>query len=140
MLFQLDSLEKTQELAEHIAKLSKEHLLIVLKGPLGAGKTTLSQAIAKVLKSPAVVTSPTYTLIHEYPSPEGLIVHIDAYRLANAQHLMDLGLEDYLDRARIVLVEWGETLLEHYPEALLVNIEFDGEKRNATITSNEALP
>ena len=138
MLFLLDNLEDTYALAEYIVEHSQMHSLVILKGPLGAGKTTLTQQIAKVLKSSASVSSPTYTLIHEYPGPEGLLVHIDAYRLANAEHLLDLGLDDYLDRARLTIVEWGEALLEHYPDALLVTLNLDKEKRSAVLETSEA--
>ncbi len=108
--------------------------LLILKGDLGAGKTTLVQFIAQELKSEAIVSSPSYTLIHEYPSPEGLLVHIDAYRLASPEELFELGLEDYIERARLTVVEWGEGLLEFFPEASLLEISFDGETR--TVESN----
>ena len=63
------------------------------------------------LGSPAQISSPTYTLIHEYPTPSGVLVHIDAYRLEGANALFELGFDDYLERARLVVVEWGEALL-----------------------------
>jgi tRNA threonylcarbamoyladenosine biosynthesis protein TsaE len=107
--------------------------LLILSGPLGAGKTTLTQAIAKVLESDAVVSSPTYTLIHEYPTPQGLLVHIDAYRLPSVEALLGLGLEDYLERARLVVVEWGEGLLEHFPEATQVKLDFQETGRTAQL-------
>jgi tRNA threonylcarbamoyladenosine biosynthesis protein TsaE len=109
--------------------------LIVLTGPLGAGKTTLVQALAKALKGNAQVSSPTYTLIHEYPTPEGTLIHIDAYRLPSTDALIDLGLEDYLDRSRLVVVEWGEGLLTTFPDAWQVTLSFDGENRQATLTT-----
>ncbi len=104
---------------------------MLLKGDLGVGKTTLVQYIAKELDSLANVNSPSYTLVHEYPSPQGLLVHIDAYRLNDVQELFELGLEDYIDKARLTVVEWGEGLLEHYPEAALLELSFDGEDRIA---------
>jgi tRNA threonylcarbamoyladenosine biosynthesis protein TsaE len=107
--------------------------LIVLTGPLGAGKTTLVQALAKALGSNAQVSSPTYTLIHEYPTPEGTLVHIDAYRLPSTDALLDLGLEDYLERSKLVLVEWGEGLLTNFPDAWQVTLSFDGSNRQAVL-------
>lgn len=111
--------------------LTPQGALIVLTGPLGAGKTTLVQALAKKLGSSAQVSSPTYTLIHEYPTPQGTLVHIDAYRLPSTEALLDLGLEDYLERSKLVVVEWGEGLLKHFPDAWQVTLSFAGKNRKA---------
>ncbi len=106
--------------------------LLVLTGPLGAGKTTYVAALASALGSVADVTSPTYTLVHEYPTPSGPLVHVDAYRLDPTLDLdaaLDLG--DVLDRARAVVVEWGLGLLDHHPEAWHLELHRDGEHRRA---------
>ena len=116
----LRSLEDTQAFAEQLAPTLPEGALVLLNGPLGAGKTTLVQFLAKALGFTGEVTSPTYTLIHEYPTPTGLIVHIDAYRMGNQEELYSLGLEDYLPEARVVLIEWGK--LEVFPNALHIRI------------------
>jgi tRNA threonylcarbamoyladenosine biosynthesis protein TsaE len=113
--------------------------LIILTGTLGAGKTTLVQALAKALESDAQVSSPTYTLIHEYPTPQGTLVHIDAYRLPKADALLDLGLEDYLERSKLVVVEWGEGLLKHFPDAWQVTLSFVGEDRKAELVKSAEL-
>lgn len=107
--------------------------LLLLEGPLGAGKTTLTAFLAESLGSDARVSSPTYTLVHEYPTPEGLLVHIDAYRMPEPAALEQLGLDDYLDRSRLVVVEWGEALLASYPEAWLLRIERHDEHRSAEL-------
>jgi tRNA threonylcarbamoyladenosine biosynthesis protein TsaE len=107
--------------------------LIILTGPLGAGKTTLVQAMAKALGSTAQVSSPTYTLVHEYPTPEGTLVHVDAYRLPSTDALIDLGLEDYLDRSRLTVVEWGEGLLTTFPDAWQVTLSFVGDDRQVIL-------
>ncbi len=131
--YSLDSLEETQKLAHFLAQQLPSNSLLLLTGPLGAGKTTLTQALVKELASPAQANSPTYTLIHEYPSPEGIIVHMDAYRLERAEALLELGLEDYLDYARLVIVEWGEDLKKLFPDALQVKLEFSESGRLAHI-------
>lgn len=131
--FTLESLDDTRRLAEHLVSLAPRGGLLVLSGPLGAGKTTLTQALGVALGSSASISSPTYTLVHEYPTPEGTLVHIDAYRLKNVSALFDLGLDDYLARARLVVVEWGEALLEAFPEALHLELAFDGEARRAVL-------
>ena len=129
----LRTLDDTRELARQLSEATSSGALLLLSGPLGAGKTTLAALIAQELGSEAAVSSPTYTLVHEYPTPEGLLVHIDAYRLAEATALEGLGLDDYLDRSRLVIVEWGEALAPHYPEAWVVRLERDGDWRNATL-------
>lgn len=129
----LASLDDTRALAAQLAEALPPRSLLLLAGELGAGKTTLTQALAEALGSPARVSSPSYTLIHEYPTPEGLLVHIDAYRLPSAEALFELGLEDYLERARLVVVEWGEGLLAHFPEAALLRLELTPEGRRAIL-------
>ncbi len=131
--FDLERLSDTERLARRLVAAAPQGSLLVLSGPLGAGKTTLTQALGAALGSAAHVSSPTYTLVHEYPTPTGTLVHVDAYRLDSAAALLDLGLEDYLARARLVVVEWGEALLELFPEALHVELAFDGETRRATL-------
>ncbi len=135
MQFSLKDLNDFSPLARAI--IDAPALLVILSGPLGVGKTTLTQTIATLLGSQASVSSPTYTLIHEYPTPQGLLVHMDAYRLSSAQALFELGLEDYLERARLVVIEWGEGLLRSFPEAVLVKLEFIGDFRMATIEFQE---
>jgi tRNA threonylcarbamoyladenosine biosynthesis protein TsaE len=103
-------LQDTKNLALALAGLPKGSILL-LTGPMGAGKTTLTQYILQALGFMGEVTSPTYTLIHEYPSPAGLVVHIDAYRMQDQSMLYQLGLEDYIAEARLVIIEWGQGAL-----------------------------
>jgi tRNA threonylcarbamoyladenosine biosynthesis protein TsaE len=106
-MVRLESLEDTRLFAHRLAQSLPEGLLVLLTGPMGVGKTTLVKFLAEAMGFEGEVTSPTYTLIHEYPTPQGLIVHIDAYRMADQEELYHLGLEDYLPEARLVLIEWG---------------------------------
>lgn len=130
----LASLEATFELAQDVALRLPQGALLLLVGPLGAGKTTFTRALVAALGSTAKVSSPTYTLIHEYPAPEGIVVHIDAYRLENAAALLQLGLEDYLARARVVVVEWGGVLAEAFPEAWRLELSLQDASRTATLS------
>ena len=85
--------------------------LVLLRGELGAGKTTLVKGIAEALHAAAQedVTSPTFTLIHEYRGPEVNIFHIDLYRIETERELATLGIDDLLrDPRSLVLIEWGE--------------------------------
>ena len=133
----LGSLTDTQGLAHKLVRHAPPGSLLILLGPLGAGKTALVQALGRALGSDAQISSPTYTLVHEYPTPAGVLVHIDAYRLAGAEALFELGLEDYLVRARLVAVEWGEGLLKTFPEALSVQLSLTGSARRAVVTQGD---
>lgn len=122
----------TRAYAAHVARELPHGQLLVLTGPLGAGKTTFVAALVAALGSDADVTSPTYTLVHEYPTDEGVLVHVDAYRLdpnVDLDEALDLGA--YLDRARAVVVEWGSALLAAHPEAWHLHLERVGERRRA---------
>lgn len=129
----LRRLEDTRRLARTLAEVVPSGNLLVLTGPLGVGKTTLTQFLADALGSDANVTSPTYTLVHEYPTPHGTLVHVDAYRLPDAAALEGLGLDEMLERARLVVVEWGEGLLATRPEAFWLRMERDGAFRSAEL-------
>jgi tRNA threonylcarbamoyladenosine biosynthesis protein TsaE len=85
--------------------------LIVLRGELGAGKTTLVKGIVVALGAAEAsdVTSPTFTLVHEYAGAKVRLYHLDLYRLESERELMTLGLEEIADEPdALVLVEWGE--------------------------------
>jgi len=85
-------------------------LLILLRGDLGAGKTTLVKGIAEGFHAAPAdeVTSPTFTLIHEYRSPRAVLYHIDLYRIDTERELETLALDDLLASNSILLIEWGE--------------------------------
>jgi len=133
----LYSLEDTRALAQKLAQTLPEGRLVLLTGPMGAGKTTLVKFLAEALGFRGEVTSPTYTLIHEYPTEHGLIVHIDAYRMADQEELYSLGLEDYLPEARLVLVEWGNPRV--FPDSLEIHLEPTQTGRTATLRSHGAI-
>jgi tRNA threonylcarbamoyladenosine biosynthesis protein TsaE len=77
-------------------------------GDLGAGKTTLVQAICRGLGAAVPATSPTYALVHHYDSPAGPVYHVDCYRLRSSQEARDLGLDEILSQRAILLIEWPE--------------------------------
>ncbi|MBI3933997.1 MAG: tRNA (adenosine(37)-N6)-threonylcarbamoyltransferase complex ATPase subunit type 1 TsaE [Acidobacteria bacterium] len=107
--------EETVELGRRLASQLAPPVLVVLLGDLGAGKTTLTKGIAAGLgaASEEEVTSPTFTLIHEYGvTKRGAprVYHVDLYRIESARELETLGLEDLLAERAVVIVEWGEKL------------------------------
>ena len=84
--------------------------IVLLRGDLGAGKTTLVKGIAAgfAAASEDDVTSPTFTLVHEYRGPEANLYHIDLYRVDTQRQLETLGLDDLIAENSILLIEWGE--------------------------------
>ena len=84
--------------------------LVLLRGELGAGKTTLVKGIAEAFHAASEedVTSPTFTLVHEYRGPEANLYHIDLYRVDTPRELETLGLDDLISENSILLIEWGE--------------------------------
>ena len=107
MTYKTQSAEETLELGRSLARQLPPKAVVLLIGNLGAGKTTLTKGIVEGLGAAHAdeVSSPTFTLIHEY-SPQ--VTHIDLYRLDTEQEVATLGLEDIFDRPGIVLIEWGE--------------------------------
>ena len=86
-----------------------------LSGDLGAGKTHWTKGFVSGVGSEAVVTSPTFGLVHEYPGGSAPVFHFDFYRLESAEELLGLGWDDYLERGGIVVVEWGEKYSDLMP-------------------------
>ena len=100
-----------EHFGETLARRLPHGAVLVLIGAMGAGKTTLTKGLARGLEFTGEVTSPTYTYIHQYPTPHGEFVHIDAYRLEDARALWRMGLEELLETARLTVIEWGEALI-----------------------------
>jgi tRNA threonylcarbamoyladenosine biosynthesis protein TsaE len=104
----------TIDVGRKLAKLLKPPQLLILRGDLGTGKTTLVKGIAQALDAAEAdeVTSPTFTLIHEYDGTQGgkpvKLFHLDVYRLEGERQLETLGLDELLTPDALVLVEWGE--------------------------------
>ena len=82
--------------------------VVTLAGDLGAGKTTLAQAICRGYGVREAVTSPTFALVHEYAAPRSPVYHVDLYRLAGPQQLANIGWDDTVSARALVLVEWPE--------------------------------
>lgn len=84
--------------------------IVLLRGDLGAGKTTMVKGIAQAFQAAEQedVTSPTFTLIHEYRGPEVTVYHIDLYRIDTEKELATLAIDDLIDDRSVVLIEWGE--------------------------------
>ncbi len=110
MVFTTNSAEETTALGRKLVEHLKPPKLVLLRGELGAGKTTLIKGIAEGFHAAAQedVTSPTFTLIHEYRGAKVAVYHIDLYRVDTPRELMTLGIDDLFDDNAVLLIEWGD--------------------------------
>jgi tRNA threonylcarbamoyladenosine biosynthesis protein TsaE len=108
--FTTHSAEETIALGRQLARQLKPPKVVVLRGELGTGKTTLVKGIAEGFRAASQddVTSPTFTLIHEYRGPEVNVFHVDLYRIDTQRELETLGLDDLFGNSNVVVIEWGE--------------------------------
>jgi len=104
------SADETIAFGRTLTRLLAPPKLVLLRGDLGAGKTTLIKGIASAFEAAAAedVTSPTFTLVHEYRGPLANLYHIDLYRVDTPRQLETLGLDDLVAEDSILLIEWGE--------------------------------
>lgn len=115
-----DSLEASCRLGKQLGSICEPGDVICLSGDLGAGKTTLVQAIAQGIGvgPEAYVSSPTFAIMHEYQG-EPTIYHMDFYRLGSSEEVLELGLDEYLYGEGVVLIEWCERAEDIIPESAL---------------------
>ncbi|MBP5539612.1 MAG: tRNA (adenosine(37)-N6)-threonylcarbamoyltransferase complex ATPase subunit type 1 TsaE [Bacteroidales bacterium] len=119
------STEDLERAAKEFLQAIGSERLIALYGSMGAGKTTFTAALCKVLGVEDPVCSPTFTLVNEYRLPGGeMMYHFDFYRLKNSGEALDIGLYDYLDSGCLCLMEWPEVIEDLLPEeTLAVHLE-----------------
>jgi tRNA threonylcarbamoyladenosine biosynthesis protein TsaE len=132
-------IQATHDAAAALSKVLKPGMVVSLEGELGAGKTTLVAALAASLKSEYPVSSPTFTVIHEVPTPTLMLCHIDAYR-CSARDVLNLGLDDYLNDGYVLLIEWLEMFADAGPlpdiTVTLTEDNNDPDFRTITITEH----
>ena len=131
--FKTRSAGGTLAIAGTIAEMLRAPRVVVLQGELGAGKTTLVKGWVEALGAGSAedVTSPTFTLVHEYAGAKGKVYHLDLYRLETEREVAGLGLEEIAaDRDAVVLVEWGEKFAS-------VMVRADAEVRMAHLEGDE---
>lgn len=133
-----EAVTRTAEATEALAARLAFHLLpgdvVCLRGDLGAGKTTWTRGLARGLGSQALVSSPTFTLLHEYEGGRLPVYHMDAYRLTGSNDAFFVGLDEYLSHADgVTVIEWPERI-----EAALPDERLDIFLQDAGTNENEA--
>ncbi len=130
--FVSSSVEQTTRLGVRLGELLQVHDLLCLSGELGAGKTALARGIGRGWGTGLRVTSPTYTLVNEYPrlADGRILYHVDCYRLEETGSWQTVGLEDVLDGQGAVMVEWPERIEAILPEdRLWIALSYVSETR-----------
>jgi tRNA threonylcarbamoyladenosine biosynthesis protein TsaE len=130
--------EETCLFGEFLGEIVPKGTVLTLDGDLGSGKTTLVQGIAKglVISDKYYITSPTYTMIHEYTG-KCRFFHVDLYRLTNPLELDELGFEEIISGDGVIAIEWPDRLPQNYlATCLSIKIDtMDGDTRKITLSS-----
>lgn len=128
--FEITEKPQLEEVAKSLLKEIK-HKVVLLDGLMGAGKTTLVKYLCEALGVKDEVTSPTFSLVNEYISPEGgLIYHFDLYRIEQEEEALDFGLEEYLYSGNYCFIEWPEKIRNLIPdEYAVIVLEVSQNKR-----------
>ena len=123
-----DGREATQAVGEALAGLIQPGDLVLLSGEMGAGKTALTQGLGRGLGVTDRITSPTFTIAHQYAG-RLTVHHLDVYRLEHLNEALDVGLGEILDEGALVVIEWGDAILPVLPRDFLeVRLAFgDGD-------------
>ena len=128
---EIDSLSELERVADEVIEALDGRTVVLLRGGMGAGKTTLVSRIAARLGAEDTVTSPTFALVNQYEGTECRIYHFDFYRIDRIEEVFDLGYEEYFYSGDLCLVEWPEKIEPLIPDdAMVVRITAgDGEER-----------
>ena len=128
---EIDSLSDLERVADEVIEALDGRTVVLLRGGMGAGKTTLVSRIAARLGAEDTVTSPTFALVNQYEGAECRIYHFDFYRIDRIEEVFDLGYEEYFYSGDLCLVEWPEKIEPLIPDdAMVVRITAgEGEER-----------
>ena len=110
---------------EAFGRAASAPLVVTLSGELGAGKTTLAQAICRGYGVREEVTSPTYAIVQEYAAPRSPVLHLDLYRLKGVEDLANVGWDDVIAADALVIVEWPERAHTQLPDHVPIRLAHD---------------
>lgn len=128
----IGTLKELDRVAKKLADLLEDHSIVSFSGELGAGKTTLIQALCRAMGVSDLVSSPTFALVNEYFNGNGeSIYHFDLYRIEDPSELFDLGYEDYFFSGNRCFIEWPEKAPELIPDdaaEVKIEVKDDGSR------------
>lgn len=125
--------EDTEALGKRLADLLKPGSVVALIGPLGAGKTALTQAVARGLGVTERLSSPTFTVVQEYRSGRIPLYHFDVYRVNDPDDLFELGFEEYLHGDGACFIEWADLVEDMLPEDTIhIRLDYGGWEEERT--------
>jgi tRNA threonylcarbamoyladenosine biosynthesis protein TsaE len=125
-----NSAAETEAIARRVAEDLVAGSVLALKGELGSGKTAFTQGLVAGLESNAAVTSPTFTIVHEYQDGRLPVYHFDFFRLENPESVARLGLEDYFFSDGVSVIEWADRFPDLIPEdARWISFEIKSERQ-----------
>lgn len=126
----INSTAELNAVAKELLAFAKGDKFFIFEGEMAAGKTTFIKSFCEVLGVEDVVSSPTFSIVNEYESPNGLVYHFDFYRLKNIQEAYDIGYEEYFYGGDYCLIEWPSKVEELLPEKYIkVEIEITGDEQ-----------
>ena len=132
---EIESLSELPKVAEAVLGELRGRSVVLFRGPMGVGKTTLISRIAAALGAEDTVTSPTFALVNQYEGEGGRrIYHFDFYRINNVEEALDLGYEEYFHSGELCLVEWPEKIEPLLPEEAMTVTITVGEDEHRCFT------
>lgn len=133
-VFNLESLNATENLATRIAQVIVPNFIVSLNGNLGAGKTTLTRAILRAIGITGSIKSPTFTLVEPYQLESYTVYHFDLYRFSDPEEWFEAGFDEYFNEPQISFIEWAEKAEGLIPPIdWQINIKFLNDERRELI-------
>lgn len=132
-------ISETSELSENARQLlsfASELKVFAFEAEMGAGKTTFIKVLCKELGSKDNFSSPTYSIVNEYSTPNEKLYHFDLYRLKSAEELLDIGFEEYVDGKHYCFIEWPELAISFLPKpylSIIINVKENNRYLSAQI-------
>jgi tRNA threonylcarbamoyladenosine biosynthesis protein TsaE len=130
MLIKINAVDELLSASTQLLQFASDLKIFLFYGDMGAGKTTFIKAICQILEVSENTSSPTFSIVNDYPSPQGPVYHFDFYRLKNETEALDLGYEDYFYSGNYCFIEWPEKIPGLLPQNFVkVNITTDSDNR-----------